>query len=221
MQASSLSIDQLAAFCEEEQAKFKRGELNDPRYCFELFMRASTETAQQAFESIYRIFSREVENWVQRHPGFSLTDESSEWFVNAALGNFYHQMRKPSFREKSVTLGGVLQFLKMCVNSVIAESLRRKRIESSDEEDWEIIANIPELQEIDLDLAGKELWDCIRAVLSEERAQYLAYLAFELEMPPREIEKRFPNTWKDVRKHVYRIREKLRGDPDFLDCAGL
>lgn len=221
MQTGALSVDQLAAFCEEEQAKFKRGETHDPQYCFELFMRASTETGQIAFNAIYQLFNKEVENWVLRHPAFYLAGESAEWFVNAALGNFYHQMRKPAFQVKSTSLGGVLTFLQMCVHSVIAEEIRRKRVVTDDDDDQQNIDDIPDPAIIEEDLIIQQLWECIRAALADEKAMLLAYLTFALAMPPREIDKLYPNTWKDVRKHVHRIRKKLRIDPDFRTCMGL
>lgn len=61
---------------------------------------------------------------------------------------------------------------------------------------------------------------CLQRALSDEDDRLLAHLSFVYEMKPAEIEAQYPGRWPNVRKKLFRIRQKLRTDSDFLDCIG-
>src|SRR5436190_23615721 len=101
MSLAALPVDSLAAQCAEETEKFSRQERNTTQYCFELFRRALADGITEAFTHIYRVYERQVLNWVYGYSRFDQTGEAAEFFVNSAFTKFYFAVKGPKFERFS------------------------------------------------------------------------------------------------------------------------
>jgi hypothetical protein len=120
MSLDMVSIDELARKCEEETHKFIRQQAHETRYCFELMQRGLGQEHSEAFTQVYQIYEGLVLKWVNTHPRFYMTGESADYFVSAAFSRFYFAVKGPEF-DRFPTVAQILQYLKLCVQTVIAE----------------------------------------------------------------------------------------------------
>jgi hypothetical protein len=223
MTLSSLSLDQIAQRCAEETQKFHRDQLSDPAYCFELFRRALAEGVQEAVRRVYDIYERQLYRWVQDTRGFERTHESPEYFVLNAFSRFYFALRGPKFAGFS-ELPKVLAYMKVCVYTTIAQYLRDEAghtvVKSIEDEDVRQVSIDPDPT---ADLMQGEIWARICELLPDERDQLLARCRFILEMKPNQIVVQYPQFWRterEVSTALYRIRQRLRGDPGLRNLLG-
>jgi hypothetical protein len=204
----------------DEVAKFARRADNDPQACFELFRRALVEQSDEAFTHVYRIFEPLVTGWVYRQSRFALTGESAEYFTSAAFRSFYFALRGERL-SRCPTLAALLGYLKVCVYSAIAQYLREEsRHGTVPLEDATELVEVPAL---DGHLEADEIWTHICRLLPDERDQLLARCAFAQHLTPRLIRATYGAYWRDERAvsvDLYRIRRRLRADPELAILAG-
>ena len=207
---SSLSTADLAQRCAEETDKYYRRDDADPQLCFELLRRALREQQAEAFTHVAQIFERFVMSAVRQHPRFALTNESAEFFANAALRSFYFALRGPKF-DRIRDLPAALSYLRACVSTAIAMYLRGPvRVHTIALEDVPEPSNEEDLEER---LEADELWSRVLRLLPDDRDQLLARLTFVLGYKPRDICSLHPTYWtteREVSVALYRIRSVLR-----------
>ena len=211
--AAGLPIEQLAQRCAEETANFNRRQSSDTQFCFELLHRALAEDIREAFAAAYRIYERQVSNWVYSHSGFAQTGESADYFARGALTAFYFALRGSKF-ERFPTLERVLSYLKLCVHTTIAQYLRDQGPANPSLEQSPAPEHTPDMHSR---VDAAELWTYICSLLTDERDQTLARCTFVLGMKPRQIVERFPGVWlneREVSVALYRIRKRLRDDEE-------
>lgn len=218
--ASGLSIGELAQRCAEETDKFTHQLENDPQYCYELLRRALAERSGKAFTHVYNVYEPLVRSWVYRHSRWPLTGESADYFANAAFRAFYFGVSGPKFA-RFPTLAAALGYLKTCVHTTIAMYLRDSEpnltipIEDADD-----LSKAPNLG---ADAEAWEVWEHIQQLLPDEHDRLLARCAFVLGLRPQEIYAAYPQHWDSERSvsiRLYRIRQKLRGDPQLAALVG-
>lgn len=218
--ADSLSIDELAHLCALETDKFNRRLPSDTQFCFELFRRALAAGVSEAFTQVFRIYDRQMQAWVYRHPQFPRSAESAEYFASAAWAKFFFALRGPKFAEFR-SLPAVLSYLKQCVFTVIALYLRDQQRALLLPLDAATIAATPDLQ---ARVIHEQIARRIAELLPEERDRVLAHARFAEQLMPREIVRAYPGWWKDERAvsiEIYRIRRVLRADADLRQLLGL
>jgi hypothetical protein len=212
MSLDDVSNDELARKCEEETQKYIRQQPNETRHCFELLRRGLGQERSEAFTQVYQIYEGLALKWVHSHPRFYMTDESAEYFVSAAFSRLYFAVKGAKFA-RFPSLAHVLQYLKLCVQTVIAEYLRKA-------------ARIPEVElESAIHSPGhyakesisetRELWQYILTVLSSDTDRLLAELCFLYDLKPAEIAETHSEHWstaRDVSVALQRIRRNLRKD---------
>ncbi len=208
MSLDDLSIDELAARCRGETAKYRRRGPHDPRYCFELFRLAFAQYDDQAFTAIYRIYLPLVYHWVHRHPSFAAIDDLAEDFVSDAMQRFYFAMRKGRF-DRFENLPSVLNYLKRCVHTAIVCSQRNRpatvRLEN--------LPDLPAGHNVERYFQAAEVWSLIEEVLPDQQERLLARLAYVQGLKPADIVEMYPDIWAttdDVRVWRYRIGRRLR-----------
>lgn len=213
----SLPLDQLTRRCAEETHKFHHDQTSDPQYCFELFRRALAEGVQEALGQVYEVYERQLYRWVQTMRGFDRTNENPEYFVMDAFSRFYFAVRGPKFDGFS-ELPKLLAYLKLCVYTTVAQYLRDEAghidVKSIDDDDVKHVSFDPDPT---ADLMQNDIWARLCELLPDERDQLLARCRFSLEMKPRQIVAHYPQFWRterEVSTALYRIRQRLRGDPD-------
>ena len=219
MLPASIPLDDLAQRCAEQTQRFNRRQESDPGFCFELLRRALADGVADAFTWVCRIYEPQVTKWVYRHSGFTRTGESAEYFANAALSRFFFALQGPKF-DRLPSLAQVLAYLKACVHSAVAQYLRDQQ-----KAEWvpleEAPAATPDLAE---EHDAAELWAHICRVLGNERDQRLARAVFVLGLKPGQIVSASPGLWRDQREisvALYRIRRRLRQDPELRQWLGL
>lgn len=216
----SLSIDELARLCAIETDKFNHRLPSDSQFCFELFRRALAAGASEAFTHVYTIYERQMQAWVQRHPQFSRSAESAEYFASAAWAKFFFALRGPKFAEFR-SLPAVLSYLKLCVFTVIALYLRDQQRALLVPLEATTVAETPDMQ---AGVVAEQITRRIAELLPDERDRVLAHARFVEQLMPREIVRAYPGWWKDERAvsiEVYRIRRVLRADAELRQLLGL
>ncbi|MGH2520949.1 MAG: hypothetical protein ACRDH2_00465 [Anaerolineales bacterium] len=220
MNAASLSLDDLAQRCAEETRKYNRQQPSDTQYCFELLRRALADGLTEAFTRVYQIYERQVLRWVYTHQRFAQTDESADYFANLALSNFYFALRGPKFA-RFASLPQLLTYLKNCVHTAIAQYLRdQHKLTLASLDDAGEVAETPNPA---LGAEAADLWAHICRLLPAARDQLLARSALVLHLKPNQIASAHPAEWRNAREvsvALYRIRRRLRNDPELLRELG-
>jgi hypothetical protein len=211
--AAKLSVDDLAARCDEETEKFSRRAASDTQFCFELLRRALAEGVADALVRVYQIYEGQAIRWVYQHSGYDQTYESADFFARAALSAFYFALRGERFNNFP-DLAYVLVYLKTCVHTSIAQYLReQRRHQVVPLEAARLVAHDPG---VDAAIDAGDLWAEVVALLPAPEDRLLARSTFILGMKPRQIVAAYPQHWSNEREvslQLYRIRRLLRGAP--------
>jgi len=216
----SLSTEDLARCCAQETEHYFRNQSHDSRYCFELFRRAICEQNQFAWERIYTQYNSLVAGWVLQNQRFETTGEDVEYFVNGAFGKMAGVLTPDKFNGFS-DLSFVLQYLKMCVHSVIVDFDR-----SAHQEHWDSLDLIlekesdePRVENQEADRAyRKAFWVWINERLHDEKEHAVIYGSFVLELKPQELLIHYRKLFVDL-DEIYRVKQnvlaRLRRDNEF------
>lgn len=217
---NSLTVEQLAEACEQENRSYSRQQASDPRYCFELLRRALLEELPQAFSTVYRIYEPMVRRWVYSHSQFNLTDENADFFTSIALSKFYFALRGAKFAQFS-HLPQVMSYLKLCAHTAITQYQRdqqRLATVTLDEQEERQPATEEAPQSFE------DVWAAICEVLPDEEDQLLVDAVFIQQMKPAELAAKYPQRWDSARAvsvALQRVRRRLRTSDVLREHAGL
>lgn len=215
MNTSKVSLERIALRCVDETRKYALQTAYVTEYCMELMRRALLRRIPDAFTRLYEIYQPLVRSWVYRHHQFEQSGEDADFFVNAALTQFYFAVSGKKF-ERFDTLAQLLQYLKRCVYTSIAMHVRSRNIQLADTPVAADDFASAEYPDWDRRMGAELLWSRVRALLPEEDDQLLARLSFVEGMKPAEILREQSQRWKDTRDisvALQRIRRRLRSDP--------
>ena len=217
MSLAELPLESVVQRCADETARFRRREEYDTRPCHELFRRAIVLQDQAAWEAVYRQYQSQVLAWVRRHWAYPLQSEPAEALVNEAFGRFWRAMTPQRFARHR-TLGGIMAYLRRCVDSAMIDAHRHGHEELPLEEHAEGRYDEPTER-----LWRKEFWRFVSDQLRDEKERVVVELSFEQELPPRQIRAERPDLFASVRE-VYQVKrnvlDRLRRNPytkKFLD----
>jgi hypothetical protein len=220
MSMASLSVNDLAQRCEEETARFRRQQPNDPQFCFELMRRALFDGLADAFTRVYQICEPQVVHWVQSHTRLIQTGESADFFVSTALSNFYFALRGPKFAQFA-SLAHILSYLKLCTHTAIVQYLRDQR--QTAETPLDEVNEPVHVPDLGSDLHASELWAHICRLLPSEEDRRMAHCVFVQDLKPAQIVQADPARWRNEREvsvALQRIRRILRRDAELRQWAG-
>jgi DNA-directed RNA polymerase specialized sigma24 family protein len=210
---ADVTIQDLAHRCEEEIARYRRGETHSERDCMDLLRRALTAGDDDAWVAVHRLYSGAVGLWL----GDSGNEVDAE--IAAVFERFWHALRGPKF-DRFASLPAVLQYLKMCAYAVKIDRGRAQRAagqhDSLDERalilpDREDVAESA-IQQVD----APEFWRIVQEILEDEQERRVVYLSYVIGLTPRDICARHPSDFADARD-VYRLK---RSALDRLRRAG-
>jgi DNA-directed RNA polymerase specialized sigma24 family protein len=216
-----LLLQELITACWEEIAKFRRDEPHRDEVCLELLRRALCLRDEQAWEAIVAIYRGMVLAWIRQHPARVASDEEEDC-LNVAFERFWRAIGPDRFEHFAGT-ASLLRYLKLCVNSVLLDEVRRGRgaqLESLEElalSGREPInpSGGPETLVVD-QLTTQKLWSAISEELPDESEWLATYLSLELDMKPSTIHERYPDRYPTV-GDVYRVKrnvlDRLRRSP--------
>jgi len=213
-----MPLSGVAAACRAEMEKRQRGEPFTDDFGAELFRRAICDRDQAAWAAVLAQYRPQLIGWVRRHPAYAEAGVDPEDVAVRALGRFWMAIRPQQlgrFREFAC----VLQYLKMCVHSVLMDEVRNHRdalTEPLGEAEIErTSAEDPAVREVE----EWDLWRVTTRVLPDQASRLAIYLSFARGMKPAEIHRRYPEHYGGV-PDVYRIKrnavDRLRRSPEML-----
>lgn len=216
-----LTLTGIVHRCTQETERFFRRQEFDPRYCFELFRRTIEHRDQRGWEFIYVQYCPLVAGWVEHHSAFPDTGEEVQYFVNRTFEKMWSAMSPDKFSNFS-DLESLLSYMRMCVNSVICDHVRRVKHPSVDFCD-KLSSNHDSDSHVGnhaLDIVHQqEIWEAVATRMRDEKEWHVVYGTFVLDLKPRKICAWFPELFDDVRE-VYRVKEnvlsRLGRDTKFL-----
>ncbi len=118
-----MELTSLARRALAESRRFYRHEEYDPRYAYELFRRALVEREDAAWAMLFEQYTPLVEHWVRRTGAFTVSGETSDFFVSAAFTRFWRAIPAERFGAFP-TLASLLNYLRRCATCVVIDSAR-------------------------------------------------------------------------------------------------
>jgi len=187
----------------------------------QFFRLAIAQSDPDAWETIVAKYGPLVQHWVRQHPSAAALHEDDQYWVVRSFERFWLALR-PDRLDRFTELAAVLQYLKMCVHSVVVSDLRaRAPMPALSGVEWagadEAGANVEDPEQEVVDRAARvDFWRTVNGLLLNETERLLLYLNFVLGLPPREIQARAPEQFPSV-ADVYRVKrnvlERLRRSP--------
>ncbi len=201
----AMSLSALAYRSMREINNYRRGEASNDQYCLEIFRRAMQERDDEAWHLLVGRFQEFLLAAFRRHPRCEAASrlDSPESYVARAFARFWVAVHDQ--QEMFTSLGAVLRFLRLCLNSTILDMLRsyaRAREVPLPELDFAMEAAVEDQDE------GSELWEVIRTMLPSERERRLAFLLYPCNLKPREIVRLCPQEFSNV-DEIYRLRRNI------------
>ncbi len=180
---------------------------NDDQYYLLILHRAISQRDQRAWELLVHYFQDMVLEWIRRHPQrkTALQYNTEENYVALTFERFWKSMTR---NQKQVlefsTLASVHNYLRVCLNSAIIDTLRTYARPKEEP--------LPEPEALHLEeptVEGPtEIWKVIQSMLRNEREQRAGYLLFYCGLKPREIVRYNPEEFSDVQE-IYRLRRSI------------
>jgi DNA-directed RNA polymerase specialized sigma24 family protein len=193
---SEMSLPVLATLCVRELNTYRRGEPYTDTSSIELLRRATVQGDQEAWAWVQYCFGGLMLDWLRRHPkrAHACRLASDEHYVAQAFERFW-QAIVSNQRAEYTTLSVALYYLRACLHSAILDVLRA---DTRPRESSRLVPEEPgEAQKEDV-TSSNEVWEMLKALLSNPREQRLVYLLFHCGLSPREIVQCCPQEWSDV-----------------------
>ena len=197
-----------------------------------LFRLALEEGDQGAWEAIVSRYRNLVLDWTRRSLRAPIPREHEEDWVTRAFERFWLAVGPEGSRFRD--LPAALQYLKLCVRSVVMDDVRARRavdLEPLEDLDERRITgcpgaarSAPDVESVVFDRMGsRDLWQTILETLSDPDERLVIYLSFVQGMKPAEIAASQPGAFGST-ADVYRIKrnaiERLRRAPRLLARVG-
>lgn len=205
-----IELGALARRAQIESRSFYRHEAYDPRFAYELFRRALVERDEVAWSHLFEQYAPLVDHWVRRSGAFTISGESSEFFVSAAFTRFWRAI--PAARFASFpSLAALLNYLRRCATCVVIDTARAQscadllpeecvnwndqRLGHADEEATERVSR-------------QEFWGLVDHLLASEAERVVIRCSYILGMKPSEIYARYRDQFSGV-EEVYTLKRAL------------
>lgn len=178
----------------------------------DLLLQALTDRDELSWERAWVVWAPRVATWVRRHPQFHRTGEEPQIFVSRAIEKLWRAVDEQKLARFETPVQ-VLQYLKMCVNSSVVESLRRSMPSDLiylDEEEQSTLPDAgPQVEgSVLAQIERTELWQIVAEHARTEQEQVLVEAALVRGLPPRAIAQRYSGIFVDV-QDVYRLKRNL------------
>jgi hypothetical protein len=212
-----MPLSAVAAACREEMRKRRRGEPFTDAFGEELFCRAVCHHEDEAWVAIVEQYRVLLTTWVRRHPAYADSGVDAEDVAIRALARFWMAIG-PEQMPQFAGINPVMQYLKLCVHSVMVNEVRALS-QSSELPDEELDIEALAVDEV----AASQLWDTIMRVLDDDAERLVVHLSFALDLKPAAIHARHPDRFGSV-ADVYRLKrsaiDRLRRSPDVIRFLG-
>lgn len=218
------NLDELAERCAQETSLFFSTGRDEGGHCLKLFALALLDGDEAAWEILYHQYKPMVKGWVLQHPAFHQTGEEADYFVNVAFSRLWQAVSPHKF-ESFDGVRSILRYLQICVHSAVVDAIRQKRQEWLDIDAPEVQSQLSTggngiEERISHELYCQQLLRSVTERLKSSREQLVLYEVYVMGLKPREILRRHPEEFQDV-KEIYRIKEnilaRLRRDKELLE----
>ncbi len=213
---SQANLSTLADECAGQLQRRRRKEPADDRFCLEILRRALVQRVDQAWSMVQRCFSEIIRVWLRSHPGgdIALRRDAEENYIAQTFSRFWYATHDQQL--EFATLNGALSYLHATLNGIIMDTmrvhLRSVEVPLPD-------PGFPDEPAAEEQQDGRMLWESIQSLLPNENERRVVYLLYYCGLKPREIVRRFPQEFGDV-KEVYRLNQnsidRLRRNRDRL-----
>ncbi len=216
---SQVDLGALTRRCAVESRLFYNHQEYDPCFAYELFRRALVERNEDAWEHLYQHYFPLVEHWVRRTGAFTVSGETSDFFVSAAFTRFWRAI--PADRFSSFpNLASLLNYLHRCASCVVIDSARAHSYADLLPEEC-INWNNQQLSHADEEATERvsrtEFWQLVDALLQNEAERVVVRCSFLLGMKPSDIFAQRGDLFSDVAE-VYALKRtilvRLRRNPE-------
>lgn len=211
-----MSLEALARCSSIEISKFRRKEASDDQYCLEIFRRAMVQHDERAWDTVYTLFQESVRQWFRGDASrtAALRHEDEQSYIDDTFKRFWQSMRIQQLEFPS--LASVLRYLRLCLNSVIIDTLRayaRKEVLGLPE------PGSPDELLLEDSYHEDEWWSVVEGILTDRYERRVIYLLYHCGLKPREILIHCPAEFA-TEQEVYRLRrnglDRLRRNQDKL-----
>jgi DNA-directed RNA polymerase specialized sigma24 family protein len=212
---ADLPLADLCRQCREQTARFRRGEVVDDRFCFEVFHRAIHRRDDGCWTELQNIYRDQVLAWCRRAgAGTALAPDD---LVALTWEKFWRYFT-PHHLDAAGGTAGALAYLRMCARAVVADDARaRARSRPLAAPDHTPEEEPSPADEATRHTASTEFWALIAAALRTERERILVHLHYELGLRSAEVQARRPDLFPSV-TDVYRtarnLIDRLKRNPD-------
>jgi hypothetical protein len=185
----TMDTDQLARCALVQHQRFRQAQPEDTHFAYEILRRALVERDELAWEYLYILYWQLVIGWVQRTKAFARSDETSDYFANAAFVRFARAITPATFANFP-TVSTLLQYLRLCVQSVVIDHVRAAASKLAVVKPSALVTDAVQMRPDEEALArisAMETWRCIGALVQSEAEYEIIYRTFVLEMQPGEI----------------------------------
>ncbi len=198
----NMSLPALADRSTLELSKFRRNEPSNDQYCLEIFRRATVQHDERAWDIVYVLFQEHVRQWFRGDAGrtAALRHEDERSYIDDTFKKFWQSANTRKLQFPS--LAGALRYLRLCLNSVIIDTLRtyaRKEVLGLPE------SGSPDELLVEDTYHENECWSVIENLLPNERERRVIYLLYHCGLKPREIVMRCPDEFT-TEQEIYRLR---------------
>jgi DNA-directed RNA polymerase specialized sigma24 family protein len=193
--------------------------MDDAELGYELFRRALVERDEQAWAAVYNQYRGLVLSWARQHPA-AHPGADDDYVANRAFERLWAAVGPERFAGFTA-LAAVLQYLKLCVHSVILDEQRAEHVQRGLLVPIDLAEAIaPSPSDVAGDMVDRESGQALlRTMLEEaegEAEQQVLVLSFVRDLRPREVFALRPDLFATIRD-VYRVKrnliERLRGNP--------
>jgi DNA-directed RNA polymerase specialized sigma24 family protein len=211
-----MSLEALARRSSFEISKFRRKEPSDDQYCLEIFRRAMVQNDERAWDIVYALFQESVRQWFRGDASrtAALRHEDEQSYIDDTFKRFWQSMHAQKLEFPS--LASVLRYLRLCLNSVIIDTLRayaRKEVLGLPE------PGSPDELLLEDSYHEDEWWSVVESILTDKYERRVIYLLYHCGLKPREIVIHCPGEFANEQE-VYRFRrnglDRLKRNQDKL-----
>jgi DNA-directed RNA polymerase specialized sigma24 family protein len=214
-----MDLDALMRSCAAESRLFYSHQDYDPRFAYEIFRRALVERNEDAWEHLYQHYFQLVDHWVRRTGAFTVSGETSDFFVSAAFTRFWRAIPPERF-SSFPNLAALLNYLRRCANCVVIDSARAHSYADLLPEEC-VNWNTQKLSHADEEATERvsrtEFWQLVDGLLLSESERVIVRCSFLLGMKPSDLFAQRSDLFADVAE-VYALKRailvRLRRSPD-------
>ena len=214
-----MELTSLARRALAESRRFYRHEEYDPRYAYELFRRALVERDDAAWALLFEQYTPLVEHWVRRTGAFTVSGETSDFFVSAAFTRFWRAIPAERFGSFP-TIASLLNYLRRCATCVVIDSARAHSYADLLPEEavnWNNQRMAYADEEATEQVSREEFWHLVDGLLTSEAERVIVRCSYLLGMKPGDIFAEWGRLFSCI-EEVYTLKRsiltRLRKSPE-------